>query len=216
MAQLSLGGLDVVRAELVVPRVGVWTADLTLESDAALTAKTLLVAESGMTWTGTIVTQGVYDGRRHVRFVGGSAGLPTVCKPKNFRQVSLRTLLVDTLGNVGETLAPSSLSTALSTQVATYARLATSAASVVAYWASKTGVLWRVLPDGAVWLGTTQAAKAPDDIVVLGERPHRRTMVVSTETFALLPGHVIDGKTVDSLVYRLDDEAARATVFYSM
>lgn len=215
MSQLSLGGVAVVRAELIVPRVGVWTADLTLESDVAVPTATSLVAESGMTWAGSIVTQGVYDGRRQLRFVGGAAGLPTLCKPKTFRQTSLRTLLSDTLASAGETLASSSDSVALSTQVSTYARLETSATSVVAYWAARTGVIWRVLPSGEVWLGTVQPAPAPEDIVVLLDRPGRRRMTVSTETFSLLPGHVVEGKTVESLLYSLGDERATCVVFYT-
>lgn len=216
MAQLTLAGAPVVRAALVVPRVGVWSADVVLERADEAPTRATLSATAGASWTGAVVAQGTYDGRRHVRLVGGAGGLASSPPPKTFRQVSLRTLLLDTLGAVGESLSPATDAAALGRSVAAYARVSAPATCVVAYWAAKAGLLWRVRPDGSVWLGSGQDAPAParDSVVVLSDRPHRRALVATLETFDLLPGHTVDGRTVESLVYHLDEGSVRVEVLY--
>lgn len=212
-----MGGAGVVAATLVVPRVGAWYADLDLD-DAAGPGEgepVTITTQAGAAWVGTVRRAGVYNATRRLRVVGGADGLGRPAPPKGFRQVSLRTVLTDTLGAVGEALAPSSDRAALVSRVAQYARCADPASSVVGYWAARQGLAWRVLPSGQVWLGNGQGAPAPADYVLVDASPEARRLVLALDTFDVLPGHVIEGRVVDSVIYRLEGDRARAEVLHA-
>jgi hypothetical protein len=165
-ALVTFDDAPVIDMRLCMPRVGVWHADVSVDSQKPITGKQTINVD-GNDFIGTVrrgdvsVDVGVY------RVVGGAGGLQTPATPKAYNSVSANIILKDLLATAGETLSSTVDPALLATSFAFWV---TSAAPVGVVLAQLVGALgdsltWRMLPDGTLWLGTeTWPLVTPDTI----------------------------------------------------
>ena len=212
----TLAGHPLLSFTLTLPRVGAWTLEALVDSDAALSGLVDLVIE-GRTWRGTVVRGGVELSRWSGRVVGAGA-LASVLGPLPLADTDLRTVVVETLREVGAELAADAGD--LSAAVARWARIAAPAAHTVADVAKAAGYSWRVRPDGTVWLGAETwaplALGADLDLLSVDPRIGRHELG-GNDALAIEPGRVVtlDGSPVrvGAVEHRLDGAAVRTMVF---
>lgn len=218
---LTLNDSPVLSATVVMPRVGVWTADIELDADTALTGTVVLASDAGPSWRGTVVSGALHLGTWRGRLVGGAGGLRRPIGPTAYQNPTLGDVLADALREAGETLASSSASLAQSTS-ALWHRIAAPASRTVDAVARAQGWPWRVLDDGAVWMGPETWDPADvADIEVLGFDPVEERYTVGGEVFGLRPGTTVllrapegdVGVQVDSVLLRLDGAQVTASVW---
>jgi hypothetical protein len=154
LALLNLGTSPAMSGSLLRPLRGAWTADLEVDADAA-PAGTLTLSGAGLTLVGTVVTSQSWNDRQRCRLVGGKGGMGRRLAPAWFRSTTLRTVVAATLTAAGETLSPTSDATTLSLPVAAWARLRSTAAASLETLLSvfAPSAVWRILPDGTVYVG---------------------------------------------------------------
>jgi len=144
----------VMSGSLLRPLRGAWTADLEVDADAAPTG-TLTLSGAGLSLVGTVATSQSWNDRQRCRIVGGKGGMGRPLGPAWFRSTTLRTVVAATLTAAGETLSPTSDAATLALPVAAWARLRSTAAAsletLLAVFAPS--AVWRVLPDGSVYVG---------------------------------------------------------------
>jgi len=73
--------------------------------------------------------------------------------------------------------------------------------------------VWRVLPDGTVWLGLESwpAVHMPD-VDLLSEDPRAHTAVSGTDSPTLLPGTLFLGRRVSMVEHQVQPESVRTLV----
>ncbi len=213
----TLNGKPLVSCVLTVPRVGVWVADLEVDTDEALTGAVALDLE-GSAWTGTVARGGVELGRWRGRVVGGAGGLGAVLGPMAFADTDLRAVLTETLREAGEQLAETSA--ALDEVVTRWARVAGPASHTVADVARAAGHAWRVLADGSVLVGAEiwepLALGADLDVITANPRTGRYDLA-GAAALSIAPGRTVtlDGQAVrvGAVEHRLLEVALRTVVF---
>lgn len=200
---------------LLIPRIGVWSADVEVDTDEALTGAVTLDLE-GRIWRGAVVDGAVTYGRWSGRIVGGAGGLRGELAPVALANTTLRAVLEEALRAAGETIAPTA--DTLTAAVARWHRLRTTGDVAVAEVARAAGMPWRVLADGTVWVGTeTWAAVTVRDVDVLGREPITGcTELAGDAALDLAPGRTVtlDGAAVriGAVTHRLDGAALRTSV----
>jgi hypothetical protein len=221
MAYATLNGKDAISATLSVPRVGAWRADLMVDAEATtgLTgAVTLAIDEGKSRWVGRVFRGGENFGRVELRVVGGAGGLAKQLPGKSYRNTNARVLLTDILGAAGERLSPSVAPALLAVQLAAWSRAAGTASSqlTAALDTIAPGAVWRVLPDGTVWLGAETWPTTPAFESSLLERDPRegRLVLAGVESYRLLPGQTLDGQRVAYVEHHVSAEALRTLVFF--
>lgn len=216
-SQLSLNGAPVLGGWLSLPRVGLWTAELTLPDAVALAAGDVatLTPEAGTTLTGAVASAGVYADTTRVRVVGGAGGLARKPPPQTYRDLTVGEMLAHTLGLVGERLAASTDASVSGAPIDAYSRLLQSASSTVAFWADALGVAWRALPDGSIWLGADAFLPAPKSFpfLVVGTEPETNADVLAPDAIEPLAGLSLTGRPVAHVTYQVG-AALRAEVLY--
>ena len=154
MALLTLGDSPVLSGSITRPLRGAWSADLEVDADAAPTG-TLTLSGASLSLVGTVVTSQSWNDRQRCRVVGGKNGMGRTLGPSWFRSTTLRTVVAATLTAAGEMLSPTSDAATLALPVVAWARLRSTAAAsletLLALYAP--AALWRVLPDGSVYVG---------------------------------------------------------------
>jgi len=102
----TLNGVQIATGKLYVPRVGMWVADIALNSDSLETGPCSIVL-GNLTLAGAVFRSDPFAGQTRVCAVGGAAGWrnQVAAKPYgNPNGVSLGTVLGDAAGEVGRIL----------------------------------------------------------------------------------------------------------------
>jgi hypothetical protein len=215
MSQFTLAGRRVLSGQLLRPSVGVWSADLVVEGPEPLpAAKVVLSSEQGTTFAGFASKAEPDDGTLRVRLEGGGGGLARKAKAQSFRDVPLSTILGDTLRAVGETLSSASDAGIVGSRVSTYQRVERAAAATLREWAGIKGVVWRVLPDGTTWIGSSTRLAFKGEARVLKRDGTKRSLLIALEDITLGPEHSIDSLPIGCVIYTIRPDSLRAEALY--
>jgi hypothetical protein len=219
MAELLLGTEPVLTARVSVPRVGVWRAELLLDTDTALVGlQTLRTAEDTLALTGTVRTarSGTFEGYTEVLLIGGADGLSRALPPRYYKNATLRTVLADLCRETGETLSSTVLGSLLDSVLPYWVRSAGTAGDELARLLAPLGATWRVLSDGTLWVGneTWPESDAPGELV--SSSPSDACDELSAETLsgAITPGTLFDGRRVSYVEHLADGAEMRTRVWY--
>jgi len=202
----EIEGLHVTEGGLVVPRAGVWVADVEAVTETAPPPSVTLTVGAA-SWRGTVVRGGVTEGRWRGRVVGGAGGFGRAVVARQYRSVPRRMVVAATLTEAGEALAADA--SGLDDVLTTWARLAEPAARAL----GRLVATWRALPDGTITTDPWPAGEAPD-ADLLEPLPELLSDVLAVDGLDLAPGMTRGGRTVASVAYSLRGPAMRAMVSY--
>lgn len=177
---------------LVRPSRGVWTADVVTDQPHDLLGGECVLRLTGELDETRLVGTILETSPGALRVVG-AAGLRRAPKPRWFRGLSMRLACSEVCSSVGERLDASS--DTLSTRLASYMLPGhVPAGQSLSELLRGTGLTWRSLDSGAVWVGKVAAKPFGVTYDVIDRTPYGIT--VATESVIVQPGDVIDGRTV--------------------
>jgi hypothetical protein len=223
VAFATLNGVPVFHGAICIPRVGAWTADLTVDSATALTGACTLVIDGGLTLKGTAVPlqTGVWLDTARLRVVGGAGGLGKTAKPRHYRQTTARIVLQDLLTTAGEQLSATADLATLALSLPMWTTVAAPIGRMIAALLGDSRLpattTWRVLPGGTLFVGRETW---PDsglanltDYQDLAEQPEDAALELGVEAPRLLPGTTLGGRRVSYVEHKIDGNGARTCVY---
>jgi hypothetical protein len=221
VALLTVTGLAVTRGRVVLPREGGWHADLWLDADTAPSgAVALSWGDGAAAWQATVVPGRVgvatEGGPAAVRLAGGAGGLAVVLDGQSYRNTSVRIILGHLLAAAGERPSPTSPAATLDLLLPRWSRMRASAGAQLDALASSLGVLWRVLPDGSVYVGPEPGGTLTLDEsgAVTARAPAvGRTIVAVAAPWTLTPGQSFEGARIDEIIHRISDREVRSELW---
>jgi hypothetical protein len=217
MAFATVNGAAIFIGVIEIPRVGAWSADLSVDQTTAVTGACTIAITGGLTLVGTAHRTGVWQDTARLRVVGGADGLGKPAKPRHYRQTRLQVVLSDVLATAGEKLSPASSAAVLGLTFPHWATIGQSCGSMVAAMLGDdrlpTTTAWRVLADGTLWVGTEtwpdSGLKNLDDYQDLYESPADGWLDLGVEAPSLLPGTLLGGSTVSYVEHTITGDSAR-------
>lgn len=198
----TANGQDVLSAVLTEGRVGVWTCELDVDSDDALSGAVTLDID-GVQWKGTVVRGAAVSGRYHAHLVGGAGGLAKVLDAKFYYQTQLGTVLSDIMRATGETLSATVAPAVTTHQVLRWSRNRATGGQALKQVALELGLQWRILRDGTVWLGSDSWPEASADYDQVGDAPGRGSVTIAPEAPTVGPGSLFQSRHVSAVVTRV-------------
>ena len=191
----TLNGKDVLSCVLNEPRIGVWTAVVDVDSDVAISGKVTLTID-GVSWVGTVSKGDLHAGRVHAQIVGGAGKLAKALDAKYYRGVSLGSVVADLMRETGEKLSDTTDARVRGHIVSRWTRPKGKASITLVEVADELGLVWRVLRDGTVWLGTESWSEAKVDHDEIDRTPGRDALLIAPESPHVTPGSTFGGKRV--------------------
>lgn len=194
-ALLTLNGDPVISAQIRLPRIGVWSADLTVDTDIDPPLRSEILTDDG-SWSlvGTCKREGVFLDNVRVRMWGGSGRLNDTVKPKAYTGYSVRSVLTDLLSECGETVSSATDASLLTRWVTQWVRMGGSGKSALqALMRYAKADAWRILPDGSFWATTLEPwtpSQAPD-FQVSSRSYAENWITIQSERPFLLPGQTL-------------------------
>lgn len=191
MSELTInGGAALLRASIAMPLSGVWSAELEVDTDEAITGAVTIEADGVVIFRGTAVDGDVSHGQWRGRIVGGAGGLRTTIPALAYLNATRADIVRDALAESGESI--SAASGSLVAVVARFHRAQGAAARAIDATATALGYGWRVLDDGTVWLGAEAWDASPEaDVSLVGRDPAQRQYTLGGDVLALRPGQLL-------------------------
>ena len=233
MAALTINGYAVINGEIRMPRVGVWSADLKVDTLAlvGIGGSVTIVSNDGVfSLVGVAYREGLYTASLTMRVIGGAGGLGPApggvgqnLPPKFYQGVTVGYVLTDTLTACGERLSATSDQAVLSTNLKKWTRLGGPGKRAIARLLDNIATSFRVLPDGSFWVGTDTYPPAVPTQYDLVERHYGegRVVIGCTQPF-VMPGTLLtlvrSGVTttenVSNVVHTIKSNSVRSEVFF--
>lgn len=205
MSDLTVNGVPVLRGDLLLPRVGQWSADLVLDTEAAPSGSVAIESPMGLRLVGTVERVSTVEGRVEARIQAGANGLGRQLEPVAYRPVGgvrVRTILEDWARASGESLSQSMAPELLATFVPAWVRERGSAARAIRSLALELGCSWRFDAEGGLLLvRETWPTVDPDGVRVLRDDPVNDAveLAVDVPLPELVPGVTWQGRRVSSV-----------------
>ena len=219
MSDMRLGDLGVVQARVVMPRIGVWYAELTIDTETVPTGlQTFQTADQALILTGTVRADrsAVFAGRAEVLLIGGRDGLSKLLAPREYSDPTVRILLEDICRETGEQLSDGIDPSILSGNLGRWTRGEVVAGTALQTVAHAIGCSWRILNDGALWVGveTWPNVEIPGDII--NEHPRDASWELQVETLfaTIAPGTTWDGRHVSIVEHRATANQATTLAWF--
>ncbi len=216
----QLDNLVVLRADVRLPRGGVWTATLTLDGDTVPTGRvTLTTNEGAVSFAGTVVPRfsGVSaTGRVEVFMVGGAGGLARPLPARSYRNTTARQVVEQLASESGEALSSASDAALLATQLPHWSRFRAPASQSLDALAAALGATWRIDRAGQlVVLPTSTATTATTTGQYLGDDPTAGAALYALDLLDLEPGQAINGRVATAVHHRITSDAIRSRVTFA-
>lgn len=194
---------------------GTWTAYAVLaEADQAPTGKVTLLF-FGLELQGFVIRSGTAEGQASLLIAGGNGGLWAELPPRAYQQAPLRLPLQDLLTAAGEQLSPFSTTPVLQASLPAWVRRRGEAGRSLDHLADAAGAVWRVQPDGLVFVGLDTWTEAPDfDRTLVHSDPVAARDDLAPIVPGVLPGQTLGGRKVGTVHYQATADALTARVWY--
>jgi hypothetical protein len=200
MALLTLNGAPVIKGSIRLPRVGVWSADLTLDTAIPISGPvTLVTADGAFSLSGTGYREGVFLGTLSLRVIGGAGGLSTApggvgktLPAKYYENAPLSLVLGDILTACGEKLSPTFDTAVTSLLLRKWTRFAGTGKQCIARLFDNIATSWRILADGTFWVGTDTYPPAPSSQFDVVDRHFGEgRIIIGVQQPFLMPGTLL-------------------------
>lgn len=223
MSQVRLqGGVEVLSGEIVWDLVGLWTADVELDTDAppakgeTVTIELLSADGSAVGFRGTVRTSGEYHGRSKLFVVAGAGGLGGTITAQHYNSSPTALhLIADLLAAAGETISSTTDQALLDslTQPA-WMRAQMAGTASLTLIAEAFGWDWRSLADGTIWIGPTAWTEVRAPSLYDTGADTSAAQVDYADGEVLAPGNTIQGRPIYRVTHQISPDGVRTQVTY--
>lgn len=216
-APVLVNGFPVVRGHIAMPLIGAWHADLVVATqDITPFAQGVLVDfnDGELLFGGTVRRADIVADAYVLRMVGGYDGLQSEIGPKSYQTATLRTVLSDILSETAESLAPDSSIDVLNTTFNKWIRMTGPAhqalQNLIEY--GPEAALWRIKPDGDLWVGVDHWPESEAEWVLVSSDPNVGRITVAANIPAIFPGQTVNERKVEYALHSLSPDGFRSTL----
>ncbi len=221
MSLVTANGVTVLGGSILMPLVGVWTADLVVDGADSLAAGDSVTLEAdGFELKGTIAPEraGEFLDATHVRVLGGAGGLAKTAQPRSYAQPGayVRDVLNGLAQDSGESLAATADATFLATNLVAWAVMAvpvSQALNALLQVVAPT-LSWRILPDGKLWIGSESWTSSSVEFEIIEQDPTHGQFELGVESPSIVPGvELADVGKVSRVEHTIDENGVRSHVW---
>ena len=209
----ELNGRAVIGGTVYEPSVGVWHAELEVDTLADITGAVTLALD-GVTCAGVVSRGGIDGGRWLGRLTGGAGKLSTPLAPKSYISCPLALPLGDVLTEAGESADPSSRSLEAAV-VPAWVRSRGLASHALSQIADFTGDIWRITRAGAVFFGAQAFPAQAVAYTLIQDDSANSSLTIAPDASALVePAAMLDGFAVSYVATSISSSSVRQHVYY--
>lgn len=214
MSLAHLGSLEVMSLRLSMPLAGVWTAKAEVDADGVPLGRTSVVIAvedaPPVTFAGTVLESGSFEGRARAFLVGGAGGLRRELPPRQYRLAPPRLVAAAILRESGELAGDLSALDAL-LPLPRWVRSRSSGAAALSVLCRHLGVGWRVLRDGSVRVGSEAWPRYAGAPFLVDQDGSSGRAVAAHDAPDLEPGLTLGARRIGRVTHAIEDNGVLRT-----
>lgn len=183
---------DAIKADLLLPYFGNWTAYVVIESVDDEPSGGCTVSCLGTEFRGYIYPSRskIAEGRYYCMIVGGNGGLVTAAQATSFNyQLTRQSVLTQMLATGSELISPTTSIDYLNELIESWHSSTGTVASQLSDIVDTIGGVWRVVKDGGIFLGTDEFSVSDDfEYEVKFESPVHASATLVVSSISAYPG----------------------------
>lgn len=208
----------IVQCSLMLPKVGAWMANDTLiDSDFEFNiGDSITMKFLDQTFKGTILDTGVYRGFQQCSIIGGTGRFPEELESASYNSITVGQVVNDIARKTGHTVSANSDQNLLNQTLAGWNILKMKASLSLVKLLSLQGAIWRILPDGTLWVGYENYKPVNlDDFLIIEKFPDQARWNIYNEDYLIQPLNSIDGNEIQQVEYYISADELTQTVFFT-
>lgn len=220
MPLATVNDVGVIELRLALPRVGVWHAEVTVDTDTELDHAVTLDINGQLTLSGHVRKQGLAYERLVVDLIGGNGNLGVEAPKKNYRAVTLGRILNDLLNAADESISGKVAASLKNLNVQRWSTAGGRTVGVEIQALVDEFILdgaWRFMPDGTLWLGRDQFKEVRPAYDLVRIAPQKNVVELVSDDFLVQPGDSLkafDAPNVSYATHNVIDGQLRSTLFF--
>jgi hypothetical protein len=205
----TLNGMPVLKANIHMPRAGLWTFDAQVDTsdtdpDVLAGSLTLATVDGKLSLTGTAFRSGSAFATGLVSAVVGANGMGALAAPASYRNATVAIVLSAILKTGGEKLNAKSDPRIVKAALSAWTVLEQPIGVCVDQLLQNTDALWRSAPDGTIWIGQdTFPQLTRGDAVIESYRPQQGDAWVCFESLDVYPGVTFEELAVEYVTHEI-------------
>lgn len=214
MSLVTANGLSVVEATINLPRVGVWHAELRVDSIKDI-AGPISIEFGNQTFLGTAHTAGLSSGSAHIRVAGGKGTLKNEIASKSYINVPVSIPVRDAITDGGEQFAETSDAQLLARSVTSWTRTQGPGGAALLKICAHINATWRMKIDGSIWVGVDSwPLSTIKDFDLVSESPQSARIEIGSIDPTILPGETFKGRKVSYVMHTVTDSKVRSAIWF--
>jgi hypothetical protein len=215
----TIAGVNALSLELRRPKLGAWQIDSELDTGENI-AGSVVVDIDGSKWQATVLESRVYAGKCFAWLVAGQGGLQKELEARQYIDATLGDICRDILSIGSETISGTTSDAVLARKILQWERLSGRVGNSLLHLLDRCGLVWRMLPDGTVWIGEdTWAAQSPE-VTLMNEDWSTGIILLApgddfNDVASLSPGQSYAGHRIEQVVHRYGSNSLRTSLHTS-
>jgi hypothetical protein len=206
-------GKKLLRARIMEPATGNWTADVDIESEDPIEGEVFSLV-STVPFAGAVVRGSVDGGKWSGRIEGGRGNMHKSIRARAYTRATVGMVLADIAIDAKEKLSHTIAPGVLSRPLASWTRVEGTTQRAVADLAEKLEVNWRITRTGEIWIG--QELYQP----VIGleykqlSQGANDSAIIAPQSPGVSPGNLFNTRQVGDVITSLTADALEQTIMF--
>jgi hypothetical protein len=203
----------------MMPKSGAWLANDVLVD----TPDTFNIGDSvtmnfiNTTFKGTILDTGVFRGFQRCTIIGGSGKLPNYLESASYNSVPLGQIVRDIARKTDHQVSTTADQDVLNTNLVGWNILKMQASLALEKVLQITKSIWRILPDGTLWVGPEKYFPLkPDDFLVIDKFPEEARWSIYNEDKVIEPLTSLSGNNIQQVEYYINNGDLSMFVYFTL
>ena len=214
-----VNGKPIVECRLSMPKIGAWLAnDLLIDSDEGFNiGDSVTIDFLDTIFKGTVLDTGIFQGFQRCTVIGGTGRLPEYLESACYNSIPVGQIIRDIARKTGHQVSTTSDQNVLNNNLVGWNILKMQASLALEKVLQITNSIWRILPDGTLWVGPEKySAVNPEDYLVIEKFPEEARWSIYNEDTLLQPLTSLSGNDIQQVEYFLFEENLNISVTFTL
>lgn len=216
--QFLINEQPIVQCHLMLPKIGAWMAnDVLVDTDQEFNiGDSITMNFLDQTFKGTVLDTGVYRGFQQCTIIGGSGKFPDQLESSSYNSIPLGQIVNDIARKTNHTVSTTSDQNLLNHNLVGWNILKMKASLALVKLLESQGAIWRILPDGTLWVGyESYTPLNTNDFLVIEKFPEQARWNVYNEDYLVQPLSFLDGNNIQQVEYYVAADDLQQTLFFT-
>lgn len=217
--EFTINGNPIVECRLTMPKNGAWIMnDLLVDTEDTFSIGDSITAKFlDTTFKGTVLDTGVFQGFQRCTVIGGTGRLPEYLESACYNSIPVGQIVRDIARKTGHQVSTTVDQDVMNANLVGWNILKMQASLALDKVLQVTNSIWRILPDGTLWVGPEKYSTLnADNYLVIEKFPEEARWNIYNEDILLQPLTSLSGNNIQQVDYYISGKELSIFIYFTL